>query len=103
MAKMKLYTHEEMLNRVVGEKGTPRRDALEAELQSYLIGEAIKQARREKNLTQEQLGELMGVQRSQVSRIEKGQNLTVGTIVRAFKAMDVPAAFSFGGVSLSLC
>lgn len=103
MENMKLYTHEEMLDRVVGEKGTPRRDTLEAELQSYLIGEAIRQARKKKNLTQEQLGELMGVQRAQVSRIEKGHNLTVGTIIRAFKAMGVPAAFSFGGESLSLC
>lgn len=39
MEKMKLYTHEEMLDRVVGKKGTQRRDAMEAELQSYLIGE----------------------------------------------------------------
>lgn len=100
---MKLYTHDEMLNQVVGEKGTPRRDAMEAELQSYLIGEAIKQARKEKKLTQAQLGELMGVRRAQVSRIESGQNLTIGTIVRAFRAMGVPAAFSFGGVSLNLC
>lgn len=43
---------------------------------TLLIGEAIKQARKEKNLTQEQLGVLMGVQRSQVSRIERGHNLT---------------------------
>lgn len=100
---MKLYTHEEMLDRIVGEKGTPRRDAMESELQSFLIGEAIRQARKNKKLTQEQLGELMGVRRAQVSRIENGQNLTVGTIVRAFKAMGVPAAFTFGGVSLSLC
>ena len=103
MEKMKLYTHDEMLDRIVGEKGTARRDALDAELQSYLIGEAIRQARKEKNLTQEQLGQLMGVQRAQVSRIERGHNLTIGTIVRAFKAMGVSAAFSFGGVALSLC
>ncbi len=100
---MKLYTHDEMLDRVVGKKGTPRRDAMEADLQSYIIGEAIKQARKEKKLTQEQLGKLMGVRRAQVSRIESGHNLTIATIVRAFKAMDVPAAFSFGGVSVSLC
>ena len=103
MGNMKLYTHEEMLDRIVGTTGTPRRDAMEAELQSYLIGEAIRQARKEKKLTQSQLGELMGVQRSQVSRIEHGHNLTLSTIIRAFKAMGVPAAFSFGGVSLSLC
>lgn len=90
---MKLYTHDEMLDRVVGERGTARRDALEAELQSYLIGEAIKQARKEKKLTQEQLGKLMGVQRAQVSRIENGHNLTVGTIVRAFKAMGYQQLF----------
>lgn len=100
---MKLYTHDEMLDSVVGEIGTPRRDALEAELQSYLIGEAIKQARKERNLTQSQLGEMMGVQRAQVSRIESGHNLTIGTIVRAFKAMGVPAAFTFGGISFNLC
>ena len=88
MEKMRLYTHDEMLDRVVGKIGSPRRDAMEAELQSYLIGEAIKQARKEKKLTQSQLGELMGVQRAQISRIERGHNLTVGTIVRAFKAIS---------------
>ncbi|WP_290380012.1 helix-turn-helix transcriptional regulator, partial [uncultured Muribaculum sp.] len=81
MATMKLYTHADMLDRVIGEKGTPQRDSMEAELQSYLIGEAIKLARKEKKLTQQQLGELMGVQRAQISRIEKGHNLTVSTIV----------------------
>lgn len=103
MAKMELYTHDEMLNRVIGEKGTPRREAMEADLQSCLIGEAIKRARKEKKLTQAELGSLMGVQRAQISRIESGKNLTIGTIVRVFNAMDVPAAFSFGGELLRLC
>ncbi|MBD5300880.1 MAG: helix-turn-helix domain-containing protein [Duncaniella sp.] len=100
---MKIYSHDEMLDRVVGQKGTARRDAMEAELQSYLIGEAIRKARKEKHLTQEQLGKLMGVQRAQISRIEKGHNLTIGTILRAFKAMGVSAGFTFGNVSFSLC
>lgn len=103
MEEMKVYTHEEMLDKIVGKKGTHRRDAMENELQAYLIGEAIRQARKEKNLTQEQLGSLMGVKRAQVSRIEKGHNLTIGTIIKAFKAMQVPASFSFGNTSLSLC
>lgn len=103
MEEMKIYSHEDMLDSIIGKRGTARRDTMEAELQSYLIGEAIRQARKEKNLTQTQLGDLMGVQRAQVSRIEKGHNLTVGTIVRAFKAMGVPASFSFGNVSFSLC
>lgn len=91
-----------MLDRVVGEVGSSRRDKLDVELHSYLIGEAIRQARKDKKLTQAQLGELMGVQRAQVSRIERGHNLTVNTVIKAFKAMGVKASFSFGDVSLSL-
>ena len=102
MNKIKLYTHDEMLNRVVGEVGTPRRDAMEAELQSYLIGEAIKQARKEKKLTQSQLGELMGVQRAQVSRIENGHNLTSGTISRAFKALGMTVSLNWVNRSIAL-
>lgn len=103
MSAPKLYTHEQMLDRVVGKKGTPRRDAMEAELRTYLIGEAIKLARKEKKLTQTELGLLMGVQRAQVSRIENGHNLTIATITRAFKALGLPATLSVGGTSLSLC
>lgn len=102
MEKMKLYTHEEMLNSVVGKIGSPRRDAMEAELQSFLIGEAIKQARKEKKLTQSQLGELMGVQRAQISRIESGRNLTISTIVRAFKAMGIAVSLNCGNMTIAL-
>ena len=43
-------------------------------------------------LTQEQLGELMGVKRAQISKIESGKSITYSTIVRAFKAMGVKTA-----------
>ena len=76
MTKMKLYTHEEMLDRVLGKSGTPERNEYETQMNSFLMGEAIKKARLSKHLTQEQLGEMMGVKRAQVSRIEKGHNLT---------------------------
>lgn len=92
MAELKLYTHEEMLDVVVGAKGTPRRDKYETDINNFLIGEAIKQAREAKNLTQEQLGELMGVKRAQISKIESGKSISFSTIVRAFKAMGVNSA-----------
>lgn len=92
MAELKLYTHEEMLDAVVGTKGTPRRDKYEADMDNFLIGEAIKQARESNNLTQEQLGELMGVKKAQISKIESGKSVTFSTIVRAFKAMGVKSA-----------
>lgn len=103
---MKLYSFDEVLNEDIGKVGTPDRDAFEAEVEAEIhahhIGEAIKQARKKKNLTQEQLGELMGVQRAQISRIESGKNLNFSTIARAFKAMGIPANLAFGEVSLSL-
>ena len=64
MEQMKLYTHDEMMDSVIGKKGTPRRDKLDADLKTFLMGEAIKKAREERHLTQEQLGNLIGVKKS---------------------------------------
>lgn len=86
---MKFYKEDEMLDKVIGSKGTPERDKYEADIHSFLIGEAIKQARLSKNLTQEDLGKLIGVQRAQISRIENGKNLTFSTIARVFQAMGI--------------
>ena len=92
MKQIKLYSHDEMLDSVVGVKGTPRREKYEAELNTFLIGEAIKQARLKKKLTQEELGELVGVRGAQISKIESGKSVTFSTIVRVFKAMGVDSA-----------
>lgn len=106
MTKINLTPLSVIVDEVWGEKGTPERDAMEAkleeELHAYHIGEAIRKARKEKNLTQEQLGKLMGVQKAQVSKIENGKNLNFSTIAKAFKAMDIPAKLYFGNVSLAL-
>lgn len=103
---MKVYTFEEVQDEIIGKIGTPERDSyereLEEELRAYHIGEAIKQARKEKNLTQEQLGDLMGVKRAQISKIESGKNLNFSTIANAFKAMGIPATLAFGKVTLAL-
>lgn len=96
MTPMKFYTEDEALDRLLGKKGEPLRNDYEAKMQSFLMGEAIKKARLSKNLTQEQLGELLGVKRAQVCRIEKGQNLTIATISKVFKAMNIPATLDLG-------
>ena len=94
METMKFYTEEEILDKHIGKKGTPKRDQFEADLNSFLIGEAIKS----KNLTQEELGNLIGVQRAQISRIENGKNLTFSTIARVFKAMGISAKLEIGNM-----
>lgn len=68
MKDNKFYTLGEIEDKYIGKKGTPKRDKCEVDLQtdvhSHFIGEAIKQARLSKNMTQEELGSLIGVQRA---------------------------------------
>lgn len=106
MAKIKYSTLDELEDKYIGKIGTPKRDmyeqSLKEEIQAYHIGEAIKKARLNQDLTQEELGMRMGVQRAQVSKIENGKNLTFNTIARAFKALGIPAELSVGEIKVSL-
>jgi DNA-binding XRE family transcriptional regulator len=87
--EMKTYTLDEVQDKLIGKIGTPDRDKFEYELQMDLIGQAIKQTRQERNLTQEELGKLIGVQKSQISRIESNaSNVTFDTLMRVFNALQ---------------
>ena len=68
--KFKTVSLDTMIDKHIGKPGTPKREAFENELRIDLLGQAIKQARQEQNLTQEQLGELVGVQKAQISKIQ---------------------------------
>lgn len=85
---MKTYTLNQVQNKLIGKVGTPNRDKFEYELQMDLIGKAIKQTRQERNMTQEELGKLIGVQKAQISRLESNaSNATVDTLMRVFSAL----------------
>ena len=85
---MKAYTLDEVQDTLIGKIGTPDRDLFEYELQMDLIGKAIKQTRQERNLTQEELGKLIGVQKAQISRLENNtSNVTMDTLLRVFTAL----------------
>ena len=97
MAKMNLTPLSDMVNEVFGEIGTPERDKMELQLKedlhAYFLGEAIKKARQAQNLTQEQLGKKIGVQKAQISRLEKGKSvITLPTMSRVFKALGITTA-----------
>ena len=101
MKEMKFYTQEEVEDLLIGKKGTPERDRYEEQLDLFLIGDAIKQA---KNLTQEDLGKLVGVQKAQISRIENGKNLTFATVIKLFKAMGLSARLEVDSLGkIALC
>lgn len=97
MAKMKFTPADELIDAVWGKVGTPERDAMEAQLkediQAYFVGEAIKKARLRQNLTQEELGERVGVKRSQICKLESGKSsITLSTMNRVFKALGITTA-----------
>ena len=64
--ELKIYSLDEITDKHIGIRGTPKRDAFENELRLDLLGEAIRQARLERNVTQEELGRLVGVQKAQI-------------------------------------
>ena len=92
--KFKTVPLDTMIDKHVGERGTERREAFENELKIDLLGQAIKQARQERNLTQEQLGELVGVQKAQISKIENSvKNARFETILKVFEALGAKVNF----------
>lgn len=85
---MKKYTLGEIKDQFIGHEGTPERDLYEHELQMIILGDLIKQTRKERNLTQQQLGDLIGVQKAQISRLENHTgNVTLSTILKVFSAL----------------
>ncbi|AWK06110.1 transcriptional regulator [Flavobacterium crocinum] len=97
MAKkeIKMYSLSEMKDEVIGKIGTPERDQYEYELSMELLGRMIKTARKERNLTQNQLGELVGVKKSQISKLESSANsATIDTVIKVFKALKAEISFN---------
>jgi DNA-binding XRE family transcriptional regulator len=78
---METKSWKDIKNTVYGKKGTERRDELDRDFESFKIGLLLRNAREEKNLTQEQLGELIDKKRTYISRVENnGSNLTLKTL-----------------------
>lgn len=93
--KFKTISLDTMIDKHIGKRGTTRRDSFENELRIDLLGQTIKQVRQERNLTQEQLGELVGVQKAQISKIENSvKNARFETILKVFDALGAKVNFN---------
>lgn len=92
--KIKSYSLEEMKDEFIGKLGAEERDQYEYELNMDLLGRTIKRVRNDRNLTQEQLGKLVGVQKAQISKLENSSNsATIDTILKVFKALKADIHF----------
>ncbi len=88
-------TFDDLKDKYIGKKGTPERDRYELELKVEILGEMIKKVRKENHLTQEELGKLVGVNKSQISKLERNtKNVTVATILKVFKALNTNVKFT---------
>ncbi|MHA8050930.1 helix-turn-helix domain-containing protein [Aquirufa sp. ROCK-SH2] len=86
---MKSYTLDEITDKYIGKIGTSNRTIFEDELKLDSIAQEIKNIRKKRKLTQDQLGILVGVKKAQISKIEN--NLTdarFDTILRVLKALN---------------
>lgn len=92
--ELEMFTLEQIKDEFIGEIGNKKRTQYEQELQLELLGEMIRTVRLEQNLTQEELGKLIGVQRAQISKLENNTtNVTMGTILKVFGALKAKVNF----------
>lgn len=89
------YTSDEVKDKILGKIGTPRRDEYEVQLEADLlrarIGNKVREVRKTLELTQSQLGNRIGVKSSEISKIEKGRNITIDGLARILHALGIQA------------
>lgn len=86
MKKKNLTSLSDFINEKVGSKGTKKRDKFDNEFEAFKLGVLIQQARQEKGLTQEQLAELAGTNKSYISKLENDlKDVRFSTLQRIIK------------------
>lgn len=100
--KLKLYTDSEARDRLFGLEGSAERREFEKGLAAVLlgsqVGEIVRTVRKERNMSQREFGELLGVQPSQVSKIEKGLNMTFESFSKVCHALGLQAEINIRGL-----
>ncbi len=93
--EIEITTLDQLKDKYIGEIGTNKRDRYEYELKLDILGQMIKTARKQRQLTQAELGDMIGVKKSQISRLENNaNNVTIDTIMRVFKALKAKVSFN---------
>ena len=93
--ELKQYSLDQITDEIVGEVGTEEREQFEFELKLDLLGEMIKRTRKERHLTQEELGKLIGVKKAQISKIENNtKDVRFSTIMKVFNALKAKIKIS---------
>jgi len=93
--RLRTKSLDEMIDKHIGVEGTEKRNAFEEELRLDILGQTIKKIREEKHLTQAQLGELVGVKKAQISKIENSlTDARFETILKVFRGLNAKISFN---------
>lgn len=89
---MKMIGLEEMTDKHIGKKSSINRNKFEYELEMSIVGDLVKKIRKQRNLTQEELGEIIGVQKAQISKIETNmKSVRIDTFLKVLEALKAKA------------
>ena len=79
-------TFDELLDIKYGILGTLKRDKFEVKAKAFIVGEMIKEARKEAHMTQEQLAAKTGTKKSYISRLENGKiDIQISILFKIFE------------------
>ena len=81
-----ITSFDELLDKKYGSIGTKKRNEFEESSQMFIISKMLKAARKEANLTQEQLAQKAGTKKSYISKLENAKgNIQLSTLIRIFE------------------
>ncbi|MDY0078413.1 MAG: helix-turn-helix transcriptional regulator [Bacteroidales bacterium] len=79
-------TFDELIEIKYGKLGAPERDEFETKSKAFIVGEMIKEARKEAHLTQDDLAKKTGTKKSYISRLENGKiDIQISTLFKIFE------------------
>ena len=91
--------YSKVLDEKYGAEGTPQRKAFEDEAYAYYTGQILEEARKKAHLTQSELAERIGANKSYISRIENGKTEPkVSTFYRIVNALGLSVELTQAGV-----
>jgi DNA-binding XRE family transcriptional regulator len=82
-SKKNITTLDEILDKKYGEKGNPKREEWEQQFEAFRLGALLEEARTKLGMTQEQLAEKCGTNKSYISRIENdASDIRLSTLMK---------------------
>ena len=81
-----ITSFDDHLDAKYGKLGTPKRTVFEHKARAFMIGELLKEARKDAKMTQSQLASKTGTKKSYISRLENGKiDIQLSTLFRIFE------------------